>query len=801
MKIKFSILPVISALLCTLSISSFANVQDTPPQIYPLSSIRTEGIQGIRFKASVTVYQKEIAEEYGFIVTTKTRLDNANLSGNELVFGADVLYSHGAAYDKELNIDSIYEILKDDVFFVGVLTGIPEAKSCYEELIVVRPYIKYAQSNYVYGNFYERSILDVAKALRDGGYKDMSDDAKKKIEAILEICGTYTEKKNIFTLDADNHKNSPLLFPQGTSSKDFCIVNDPLEQMNKVYFMEAGISDKASWTYLRTADLDLIPGQRYCLEYDILPGQSAVGTNIDVMTNGICYRFADNASSKIVDHGVDSTKVLNNVWSRVKFVYTFPENADASRETSIGIYSTPMSISGYDYKVPVDYYIDNVAFYPYDGDNEDGFTVTEHERQMIISYDYLNKSLLDGVEYDTSEIYSLYKSEQADNYYSYLAKLLNSEKFTSETQKSMKDISDVGVQYCHMGQLIINDGICYASYLQNTGDDGEDHTSTTSGVVLAIFPLDRAMSSDFDAEEDIEFYLVGSLGDSCAGLTAASIYKDNSMCLVGNKMYICFSFTADDGLSYIFSKAFDITKKEWVEENLVKLNYKGTLYDFTDKSINIVYKDKGLPERARSLIELVSQWSEYKGEYYATGITIGGSNNGFIVKTKDFKTMTLVDAIPFNDYGESEVSSYIYKGKLFVACRQQNGKPYMYLGYLDLDTLTWGHYYKIADGNSRPWFFEKGGSLYLLHTTEEIYRRYTNISRIRVTDHDYNMMGDIHPIDTVATIKNCGSYFATCTYNNEVYFVCTQNTEKFGKLCLDFYNEDTVNNMLLDLLG
>ena len=125
----------------------------------------------------------------------------------------------------------------------------------------------------------------------------------------------------------------------------------------------------------------------------------------------------------------------------------------------------------------------------------------------------------------------------------------------------------------------------------------------------------------------------------------------------------------------------------------------------------------------------------------------------------------------------------------------------MYLGYLDLDTLTWGHYYKIADGNSRPWFFEKGGSLYLLHTTEEIYRRYTNISRIRVTDHDYNMMGDIHPIDTVATIKNCGSYFATYTYNNEVYFVCTQNTEKFGKLCLDFYNEDAVNKMLVDILG
>ena len=620
------------------------------------------------------------------------------------------------------------------------------------------------------------------------------DDDDVDTEKSEDTAELFSDGAIINWLDADHHVSNPLYYGQNTVSKELVVVNDPLDQKGKVYFFDSAISDVKSWTYFRTGDLDLIPGQKYCLEFDVLPGLSAKDTVIPYVNTGLCFRFADTATSSVTDHAITSIKALKDVWSTVTLIYQLPEEAAANKETAIGIYGGPMSISGFDYPVPVDFYLDNIALYPYDGDEESGtVTVVEGERQMSVSYNYLNQSNLNGVIYDTSEIYSLYKSEAYNNPYSMLSKMLNSAKFTEETQKSMKDISDVGVQYCHMGQLVIQDGICYATYLQNTGDDGEDHSSTTSGVVLAIFELDRVMSNDFDAQSDIEFYLVGSLGDPCAGLTATSIYKDNSMCLVGNKIYVCFSFTAEDGLSYIFSKAFDITKKEWVEENLVKLKYKGTEYDFTDKTINIVYKDKGLPERAKSLIELVSQWSEYKGEYYATGITIGGSNNGFVVKTKDFKTMTLVDAIPFNDYGESEVSSYIYKGKLFVACRQQNGKPYMYLGYLDLDTLTWGHYYKIADGNSRPWFFEKGGSLYLLHTTEEIYRRYTNISRIRVTDHDYNMMGDIHPIDTVATIKNCGSYFATYTYNNEVYFVCTQNTEKFGKLYLNFYNEDNVN--------
>ena len=112
-----------------------------------------------------------------------------------------------------------------------------------------------------------------------------------------------------------------------------------------------------------------------------------------------------------------------------------------------------------------------------------------------------------------------------------------------------------------------------------------------------------------------------------------------------------------------------------------KYEFEGKTYDFSDETINILYRAKGLPARAQGLIELVSAWSEYNGEYYATGVTIGGPNNGFVVKTADFCTMTLVDAVPFNDMGDAEIASCVFADRLYVACRQAYGHPYLYLSY------------------------------------------------------------------------------------------------------------------------
>lgn len=397
--------------------------------------------------------------------------------------------------------------------------------------------------------------------------------------------------------------------------------------------------------------------------------------------------------------------------------------------------------------------------------------------------------------------YGIFKQLSTDNHYSSLTKALNSARCTKETVATLKRITKKEILYAHMGQLCIKDGICYATFLQNPGNDNEEHDSITSGVVLAIFSVDDAMGDGFDAEKDIEFYPIGGLGDYCAGYKASSIFKDNSMCLVGDKLYICFCFTSEDEKSRIFCKVFDTKDRKWKEEKAVVLRYKDKIYDFSDKTMNMIYEDNGLEPRAKGLIELVSAWNEYKGEYYATGLTIGGANNGIIVKTKDFETMDFVDVLPFNDRGGAEIASYIKNGMLFVACRQLFGVPYMYLGLYELETGEWKHYYKLPDDNSRPWFFEHKNELYLINAVEDATRRYMNISRVRAMDSPHDFFKYKIPVECMATIKGCGCYQATAMHNGEIYFVCTHKTESFGKLSMNFYNEDEVNEKLLNLLG
>jgi len=109
--------------------------------------------------------------------------------------------------------------------------------------------------------------------------------------------------------------------------------------------------------------------------------------------------------------------------------------------------------------------------------------------------------------------YGIFKQLATDNHYLSLTKTLNSARCTKETLKSLKRITKKEICYAHMGQLVIHDGICYTTFLQNPGNDGEEHSSVTSGVVLAVFTLEQAMSDAFDAEKDIEFYPIGQKGD------------------------------------------------------------------------------------------------------------------------------------------------------------------------------------------------------------------------------------------------------------------------------------------------
>lgn len=397
-----------------------------------------------------------------------------------------------------------------------------------------------------------------------------------------------------------------------------------------------------------------------------------------------------------------------------------------------------------------------------------------------------------------TDFYGIFKNFSNQNGYSLLPLIANSTKSTNLTSQTLKKLTKNDISFGHMGQLVIKDGMCYASFLQNSGTDGEATYSKTSELVLVKFLLTDALSDSFSPDTNAQVKVIGKLGSACAGHIAKSIFKDNAMCLIGNKLYITFMFISEaDSDAHLFRKVYNISSDTFEDEVVCEIEYKGKTYPFTNSTINMIYGENHLNQNASGIMEIVSEWSEYNSEYYATGINGEKPNNGFIIKTSDFKKYYFVNVLPFNDNGIAEIASTVYNNKLYVACRQNYGLPYLLLAFYNLQNNTWGTPYRIQDGNVRPWFYKKGDALYLINTIEEYFRRYTNISNVLTSGY----IGTSAPIKTIATLYNCGNYIATADYNNNTYYVCTYGgTIYFGTLDIAMYNEADINNKLLQLL-
>ena len=396
------------------------------------------------------------------------------------------------------------------------------------------------------------------------------------------------------------------------------------------------------------------------------------------------------------------------------------------------------------------------------------------------------------------ELYGLFKKCVADNHYVSLAKGLNSAYATKHTGETLKRIEN----YCsHGSNLQIKDGICYLSYIRNTDAFNDDEFSPYLELVLASFSLERVLSEDFDIEKDVSRRVIGKIGTEFLGERATTCHKGNAMQFIGDELVICTCFCTEGGRYQLFRTVYDTELEEFTRPARVKLSYKGTLHDMDDATVNMIYSDAGVPLTEGSILEIVSPWNEYRGEYYSTFV-IGSPtpNSGIVIKTRDFEVMEFVSVIPHNERGSAEAISCIYDGKLFVACRQSWTLPYMLLMRYDIDEGVWHAPYRIEDANSRPWMFVYKNELFLYNTIDEGYRQYSNISKIRTSKKAHN--GKNNPIDTVATLYDCGAYSGFSVVGDRIFFACSKDGRvHFGELILKEHSPEAVGERFLELFG
>ena len=149
------------------------------------ASIRTSGVQGIRFRSSVSNIARGLTlgtdgfeiKEYGFVVTAENKV--TGLEGKDYELDMSLLENNkalkGIVFDRVSGQDLIHTIENGRTSFTVVLLNIPLSKENLTTTIASRPYyiLSDGENELVfYGSITKRSVYDVAKTIKDAGGSD-----------------------------------------------------------------------------------------------------------------------------------------------------------------------------------------------------------------------------------------------------------------------------------------------------------------------------------------------------------------------------------------------------------------------------------------------------------------------------------------------------------------------------------------------------------------------------------------------------------------------------------------------------
>lgn len=171
--------------------ASWAWVDDSPA-ISDNLGIRSDSVQGVRFKATISSDARAAVSGYGYLVARKDVLGDNELTfdfKDETVTNPALApkYVVGVAYDKAKGIDKQLSVDDDgNVTFSAVCINIPEAH--YATKLVARTYINYdvtGNAFTLYGTSVTTSLWDAAKAVKDADDQTEYNANKAYIDEIL----------------------------------------------------------------------------------------------------------------------------------------------------------------------------------------------------------------------------------------------------------------------------------------------------------------------------------------------------------------------------------------------------------------------------------------------------------------------------------------------------------------------------------------------------------------------------------------------------------------------------------------
>lgn len=160
--------------------------------------IANDTVDGMRYLATASYEQRELAAEYGFLLCSSEALES---SGMELSLELEqVQYVKGVAYNREENIDNYYQLLMDGgCIYSGIITGILSEN--YVDYITARSYIIYDVDGVrttVYGNTVKASVYRKMKYYVN---ENLAGSRKELLESLIRSADDSADFSSARTAD------------------------------------------------------------------------------------------------------------------------------------------------------------------------------------------------------------------------------------------------------------------------------------------------------------------------------------------------------------------------------------------------------------------------------------------------------------------------------------------------------------------------------------------------------------------------------------------------------------------------
>ena len=176
-----------SGIVVEIDYIRFIGEKTKEPESINVNEIRTKSPMGIRFLASLKNSYAKSSASYGWIISRQTALKRASLTNNSFTYdsavASNVAVLKGENYKQDR--EEVYHFDKDEanVYFTAMLYNIPN--DMYEDVFVARPFATIGNATY-YGKAIEKSMYDVACAIRNSGFEGCSAAQQTYIQRIID---------------------------------------------------------------------------------------------------------------------------------------------------------------------------------------------------------------------------------------------------------------------------------------------------------------------------------------------------------------------------------------------------------------------------------------------------------------------------------------------------------------------------------------------------------------------------------------------------------------------------------------